>query len=329
MSQNETITQLMNSGFNLTLLNNTSLCTIDTCPISLASVRYRASLGGNAFYLALFLLLLILQLGFGFKWRTWSYAGSMFGGLALEVIGYVARVQMHHNPFNGDHFLMYLVVLTIAPCFIAAAIYLSLARIILIYGESLARFKPRTYTIIFICCDVFSLVLQAAGGGIADTAESRSLQQAGIDVMIAGLSFQVVSLTAFMVLCADFAWSVRSKGGDVSKARLQSRLSTCSVARFHMFIGAIAVATLGIYIRSAYRVAELREGFDGKLANDEVTYMILEGAMVALACIAMTALHPGFVFGRNWNQKRARAELSQDPAEKVEGEHAMGAVERK
>lgn len=131
----------------------------------------------------------------------------------------------------------YLVVLTIAPCFIAAAIYLSLARIILIYGESLARFKPRTYTIIFICCDVFSLVLQAAGGGIADTAESRSLQQAGIDVMIAGLSFQVVSLTAFMILCADFAWSVRRKGGDVSKARLQSRLSCGSVGRFYMFIG--------------------------------------------------------------------------------------------
>lgn len=91
---------------------------------------------------------------------------------------------------------------------------------------------------------------------------------------------------------------------------------------------AIALATLGIYIRSIFRVAELQEGFDGRLANDEVTFMVLEGAMIAIACIVLTALHPGFIFGRNWNQKRARAELSQEHG-KIEGEYAMGAVERK
>ncbi|KAL8668303.1 MAG: hypothetical protein Q9168_007061, partial [Polycauliona sp. 1 TL-2023] len=68
----------------------------------------------------------------------------------------------------------YLVTLTIAPCFLTAAIYLCLSRIILTYGAHLARFRPRTYTLIFICCDVFSLVLQAVGGGIADTADTKS-----------------------------------------------------------------------------------------------------------------------------------------------------------
>ncbi|KAL8902935.1 MAG: hypothetical protein Q9207_004271, partial [Kuettlingeria erythrocarpa] len=75
MSANDTITQLYLSGFNTTLLNNTNLCTIDTCPLSLATVDYVPSLGGNAFYLALFSILLILQLALGFKWRTWSYTG--------------------------------------------------------------------------------------------------------------------------------------------------------------------------------------------------------------------------------------------------------------
>ncbi len=32
--------------------------------------------------------------------------------------------------------------------------------------------------------------------------------------------------------------------------------------------------------------------------------------MIAIACIALTAAHPGFVFGRNWNQKRVRGELA-------------------
>lgn len=134
----------------------------------------------------------------------------------------------------------YLILLTIAPCFLTAAIYLSLSRIILIYGEPLARFKPRTYTIIFICCDIFSLVLQAIGGALADIADTHELEQTGIDIMIAGLSFQVVSLTVFAVLCADFAWSVRKKREEGSarkrKRALQARLGDCSVGRFYVFI---------------------------------------------------------------------------------------------
>ncbi|KAI4099249.1 MAG: hypothetical protein L6R37_006051 [Teloschistes peruensis] len=297
-------------GFNQTLLNDPDLCTLETCPLSLANVDYVPNLGGNAFYLAIFSLLLILQLGFGFYWRTWSYTAAMFGGLVLEIIGYVSRVQMHYNPFKSNPFLMYIVVLTIAPCFLTAAIYLCLSRIILIYGEHLARFKPRTYTIIFISCDVFSLVLQAIGGAMADTADAGSdAQQTGINVMIAGLAFQVVSLSVFATLCLDFAWSVRKSGG-LSSADLQVRLRRSTPRTFYAFIGVISLATLAIYIRSVFRVAELCGGFSGRLANDEITFMVLEGAMVSAACIAITAVHPGFVLGKTWSQKKARAELA-------------------
>ncbi|KAI4152179.1 MAG: hypothetical protein L6R39_001877 [Caloplaca ligustica] len=321
MTRNDTIVQLYESGFNITLLNNTDLCTRETCPLSIAQVHYDLSLGGNAFFLALFSLLLVLQLAFGFKWRTWSFTGSIFGGLVLEILGYVSRVQMHYNPWNGDAFLMYIIVLTIAPCFLTAAIYLSLSRIILVYGEPLARFKPRTYTIIFIGCDVFSLVLQAIGGALADTASTNSLLQTGINIMIAGLAFQVVSLTVFAVLCADFAWSVRRKGGDVSRGTLQGKLPYCSVGMFYSFIIALAVATLTIYIRSCFRVAELQGGFDGELANDQITFMVLEGTMVSIACIALTAVHPGFVFGSSWKMKKARAEIlhGHGPAQRLQG----------
>ncbi|KAL8659393.1 MAG: hypothetical protein Q9202_007142 [Teloschistes flavicans] len=307
---NNTLNALISSGFNQTLLNDTDLCTLQTCPLSIAQVHYVPNLGGNAFYLAIFSLLLVLQLIFGFYWRTWSYTGAVFGGLVLEILGYVSRVQMHYNPFKSNPFLMYLIVLTIAPCFITAAIYLCLSRIILIYGEHLARFKPRTYTIIFISCDIFSLVLQALGGGIADTADSGSTaQQSGIDIMIAGLAFQVVSLSVFATLCADFARSVRKAGG-LSNAELQVRLRHCTPKRFYAFIGVISLATLTIYVRSVFRVAELCGGFDGSLANDQITFMILEGAMVTIASIAITSVHPGMVLGRTWSQKKARMELS-------------------
>ena len=104
--------------------------------------------------------------------------------------------------------LSYLVCLTIGPAFLSAAIYLCLARILVVYGVGISRFSPRTYTITFMTCDFISLLLQATGGAIADTASDHSESQIGINIMIAGLAWQVVSLLLFIVCCGEYAWRV-------------------------------------------------------------------------------------------------------------------------
>lgn len=57
-----------------------------------------------------------------------------------------------------------------------------------------------------------------------------------------------------------------------------------------------------IFVRSVFRVAELSEGFGGKLANQQVTFMILEGAMIVVACVCLTGSQPGLVFGTLWKE---------------------------
>ena len=42
-------------------------------------------------------------------------------------------------------------------------------------------------------------------------------------------------------------------------------------------------------------MAELRGGFDGKLANEEIPFMILEGALMIVACGCLTVFHPGYI----------------------------------
>ncbi|MCJ1282229.1 hypothetical protein MMC26_001552 [Xylographa opegraphella] len=274
---------------------NINDCTLSTCPIKYAQVHYDPSLAGNALYLTIFIVLLFVHVLLGIRYRTWGFMGSLIGGLVLEIIGYAARVQMHFNPFLSNPFLIYLICLTIGPVFLTAAIYLCLARIIVVYGRQYARFAPRTYTIFFICCDIFSLVLQATGGGMADTARTPAQEQTGINIMIAGLSFQVVSLTLFVLLCFDFAWNVRKARNIGAPLQIIS-----SRARFHGFLYALGLATLTIYIRSCFRVAELQGGFNGSLANEEVPFMILEGAMVTIASITLTVAHPGLIFGKSW-----------------------------
>jgi hypothetical protein len=67
-----------------------------------------------------------------------------------------------------------------------------------------------------------------------------------------------------------------------------------------MTCSALAFATLFILIRSCFRVAELSGGFGSSLANDEITFMVLEGGMIISATLALTIFHPGRAFDGGW-----------------------------
>ena len=133
--------------------------------------------------------------------------------------------------------------------------------------------------------------------------------------MVTGLSLQVFSLVVFIVCCGDFALRVSRVGnGNLNSAHAVLRQSgkfrsflygkrllqcgiNCSIA--NMFVG-LNLATLCILIRSCFRVAELSHGFGSKLANQQVTFMILEGAMIMIASVTLTFLHPGVAFQGSW-----------------------------
>ena len=193
--------------------NNFCLLTIPACSLEVASVEYLPNVTSNAILLGIFGVYILACLGIGIRYKMWGHTVGTFFGFLLEILGYAGRIELHSNPFKLGNFLLYLICLTIGPAFLSAAIYLCLSRIIVVYGEGLARFKPRTYTVAFVIFDFFSLVLQGAGGGITSTEDPGSSgQQAGIDVMIAGLAWQVVSIIIFMSLATDYYLSVKRAG---------------------------------------------------------------------------------------------------------------------
>lgn len=163
--------------------------------------------------------------------------------------------------------------------------------------------------------DFLSLVLQAAGGGIADTADEASLKRTGINIMIAGLVLQAVSLSVFLGVWLDFAIRVRRHGADSSSPE---RTTVRSRAVFKAFLASLLLATVAILARSIFRAAELWEGFEGKLWNSETDFLILDGAMVALAVLALSALHPGLAFGGQWHAANWSLRTGKGKTETVE-----------
>jgi hypothetical protein len=150
----------------------------------------------------------------------------------------------------------------------------------------------------FIPCDVISLVLQAVGGGMASVASHNNKPVAtGDNIMIAGLSFQVLTLLVFMACSIDFALNAwrryRSMGAtafDQSAAAVKLRSSWL----FKGFLAALTLSTICIFWRSVYRVAELSKGWDGPLMYRQGLFIGFEGVMVAVACLVLNAFHPSF-----------------------------------
>lgn len=62
------------------------------------------------------------------------------------------------------------------------------------------------------------------------------------------------------------------------------------------FLGALALSTLCILARCAYRVAELSEGWLGELAHDKLLFIVFEGVMVLVASTAMLVFHPVWIY---------------------------------
>jgi hypothetical protein len=148
----------------------------------------------------------------------------------------------------------------------------------------------------FIPCDVISLVLQAIGGALAATAaHNHKSADLGSNIMIAGLSFQVVTMLAFIIASSDFALRThrqyKTRGAaalsqDPALARMRSTL------RFKLFLGALSLASVLILWRSAFRVAELSQGWTGPVMADQGMFVGFEGVLIVVAVLVLNVFHP-------------------------------------
>lgn len=148
-----------------------------------------------------------------------------------------------------------------------------LKHIVRAVGPQFSIIKPKLYPYIFIACDIFSLLLQAIGGGVASSASTNKVTDMGGNIMLAGIIFQVVTFTALYVLIAIYLVKLQR-----NKASLSAEASTLIHSRnFKIFIVGMFLASLFIFVRCVYRIAELAEGWANEIMRDEVGYIVLDG----------------------------------------------------
>ncbi|KAJ5710565.1 hypothetical protein N7488_004721 [Penicillium malachiteum] len=232
--------------------SSSSDCTAVTpdCPVEGTIYDYAPNAAASYAFCIIFGICSIVQILQMLKWRTWSFGIAMFLGASSEVIGYIGRILLHNNAYSSAGFETQICTLCLAPAFWSAAIYLTLKHEVNVLGPELSPLKSRWYPYIFVTCDIISLSLQGAGGGLAATATTNHGTAQGSDIMLAGIVWQVVTLTVFGIFSAQFFLRVKR----TPKYQLSNEAQKVWESRkFRFFCLGIFISFASTYVRYVYR----------------------------------------------------------------------------
>jgi len=209
-------------------------------------------------------------------------------GAWLEVGGYICRSYSIQHPTNISAYAVSLSLIVLAPLFIAAANYITIGRLITgvlpADSQTILGLPCRKISKIFVICDILSFLVQASGSGIASSNNWQgNSEKIGVDVLIAGLATQLVTVLVFAVLLGTFTNMVFAKGRAKDTA-------PSGWKRVHM---AICISILFIAVRSVYRLIEFILGIDGYPFSHEWIFYVFESLPMLPAIGIFCIHHPG------------------------------------
>ncbi|KAL9608868.1 MAG: hypothetical protein Q9167_006317 [Letrouitia subvulpina] len=296
---------------------------------------YTPTLALSALALALYGLLLLLHAFRLYLHRLLAFSILLLTTTIFEIVGYAFRLRSSPpptgDPYNTISFVIQYFFIVVAPVFLSAGIYTTLTSLIAALSRSnhnithitptsnpltdnaSAREKPnnnnnnnnndlsplslprRLIISLFVTCDILSTIVQVAGAALIGVSESnRKSPTTGNNILLAGLAFQVFSFLLFLILLFIFLWKTRQmtmtmtsrgKGGGAGGGMLR-------------FTTALVGASLLVYLRTIFRLAETAQGINGYASSHEAFFGALEFAPVVLAVGLLGWWHPGRLVGK-------------------------------
>ncbi|KAL1695685.1 RTA1 like protein-domain-containing protein [Schizophyllum commune] len=246
-------------------------------------------------YVALFSITTATHLGQAIYTRCWWLLPTVGLCGALEIFGWAGRLWSAHEVLEKDPFMMQIVATILGPTPLLAANFIVMGRLVGKLGPEFSRLSPRLYSILFLSCDLVSLIVQGVGGGIAASANDHENADLGGNIMLGGIAFQIVVITFFTASSAEFLWRYSSNRpiSRTTSTKIRGRASLPTKLQLALLL--VAGSTGLLFIRAIYRTIELSDGWGGKIITTEVWFNIFDAAMVVVAMYLENALHPGWL----------------------------------
>ncbi|KAI9163619.1 Efflux pump himE [Paramyrothecium foliicola] len=217
---------------------------------------------------------------------------------------------------------------------LSAAISLTFKHLVIWYGPRWSLLKPRFYPLVFVGTDFISIFVQVIGGGLMATNNtgngSATTQKLAEACIIGGVTFQVVN----MICCAGLMLLyARRRKKDLTQGLLQigssadlnspaahpsarstvphsrTEATTKEAALCRFFIYGLGLAYCLIIVRCIYRIVETIPAISADILRNEPLFLVFDGAMIFVAILTITIVHPKQCFPFLAVKKKERAKL--------------------
>lgn len=232
------------------------------------------------------------------KWGS-KWMMPMTIGAYTFALGIALRFGLHKDPQAKNLYIMEYMFVVLSPCAFIAADYVLLGRLARhLDADQHLLVSSRRITIVFITSDISTFLIQAIGGAMTASANNQSTAITGSRVFLAGLVAQLMSFFSFWCIYIIFLLRIyrhnpEKWGQDRQKPWYKSWLALAA---------ALNISCIGILIRSGFRVVELSEGFQGRLATSEAFFYGLDTLPLFIAIAIYIPFWPGR-FIKNENKR--------------------------
>ncbi|KAL9011198.1 MAG: hypothetical protein Q9173_003936 [Seirophora scorigena] len=222
------------------------------------------------------------------RYKTWFFSPLALACF-LETVGYIFRsLSSKNDPYHIIWFVVQYFMIVVAPVFVSASIYVCINRLIT-WAKSVGYvldqwwLAPKLILWGFVTVDVLTTILQIAGAALIGSSQSNQKDPTtGNNILLAGLAIQSVSFTIFLTVLTLFRFALFKHPERSAAVRTKD-----------WFISALAIASLLVYLRTLFRLAETAQGLFSHLSIHEVYFGTLEFAPVVLAVWILAVWHPG------------------------------------
>lgn len=247
------------------------------------------------------------------KWALTLPIGTFFAAL-----GYWIRIPMRTEQDNQSLYTVMYLFVVLSPAAFLAFNYIAFGRLIAaIEGEKPTKVQrksiylfipPKWVKIIFVTSDVCTFCVQAAGGGM-QTSDDYQTAKTGNNVFLAGVSAQGASYLLFTVLILVAHYRLLFKRQDGKRFNIFNLREPVVI-----MLDLLYISSIGILVRSVYRIIEMAQGYGGYLYTHEVFTFTLDALPLVIAIGVWALYWPGSLVSKVRKEAAAAAANSNYPS---------------
>lgn len=235
---------------------------------------------------------------------------------------YVFRIISIKNPTSNGPYMIYFILLQVAPLLINAYIYMVFGRMIFNFTADarIAKIKAWRFGLYFVLLDVLAFLIQLIGiASAAKPHESKETVLRGVHIYMVGIGIQQAFVFVFTFLVVKFHLLQRQEPPSARKTRGTTLLIV------------VYLVLVAITVRIIFRLAEYAKGFESTIPQHEAYQYGLDSLPMLLALFLLNIFHPGRLMPgresdfpsrsqrRNWSGRNGKTDNTL-----LEGAHNMG-----